>query len=338
MAEQATQATVDFTVAIPTYNGAERLPEVLQRLRSQVEATDLSWEVLVVDNNSSDETASVVQAFQADFPCPLRYLFEPQQGVGAARQLAIRAAQANLIGFIDDDLWPEPTWVSAAYQFGQQHPQAGAYGSHVSADYEISPPPKFKRIQAFLAITERGDLPRLYPPNQQLLPPGAGLVIRKTAWLAAVPSQPPLNWLKFKRADGNDCGEDIEALTYIHRSGWEVWHNPQMRLRHQIPAKRLERAYLLPLCRSIGLSRVITRLTAVPVWRQPLLLFAYNLSDLGKLLRHWSTHRTLLATDVVAAAELQLLLWSWLSPFYLGWSLGWNLIQTLGQTLGQTLD
>ncbi|MFM7425539.1 MAG: hormogonium polysaccharide biosynthesis glycosyltransferase HpsE, partial [Elainella sp.] len=278
---------IAFTVAIPTYNGAQRLPEVLRRLQAQVDLADLSWEVLVVDNNSSDETGSVIQAFQTDFPCPLRYLFEPQQGAGAARQLAIRAAQADLIGFIDDDLWPEPDWVMAAYRFGQQHPQSGAYGSRVSADYEVPPPPKFKRIQAFLAITERGDLPRLYPPSQRLLPPGAGLVIRKTAWLAAVPIQPPSNWLKFKRADGNDCGEDISALTYIHRCGWEVWYNPQMQLRHQIPARRLDRAYLLPLFRSIGLSRVITRLTAVPAWQQPLLLLAYSLSDLVKLLRHW---------------------------------------------------
>ncbi|MFM7427722.1 MAG: hypothetical protein ACKO7W_22435, partial [Elainella sp.] len=93
------------------------------------------------------------------------------------------------------------------------------------------------------------------------------------------------------------------------------------------------RAYLLPLFRSIGLSRVITRLTAVPAWQQPLLLLAYSLSDLVKLLRHWFTHRTLLTTDVVAAAELQLLLWSWLSPFYLGWSLG----QSLGRSLGRNV-
>jgi glycosyltransferase involved in cell wall biosynthesis len=315
MSEKA--AEVEFTVAIPTYNGAKRLPELLRRLQAQVNTAHLNWELLVIDNNSSDETASVVRSFQADFPCPLRYLFEPQQGVRSARKLAIQAAQADLVGFIDDDTWPDPDWVASAYQFGQQHPQVGAYGSQI--DYEVPPPPEFKRIQAFLAVTERGANPHLYPRCKRLLPPGAGLVVRKTAWLAAVPTQSPSMMLWFKRADGNDCGEDIEALTYIQRSGWEVWHNPQMRLRHQIPAGRLERSYLLPLFRSIGLSRVITRLAGVPTWQQPWILLAYNLNDLRKLVRCWLNYRTQMAADVVAAAEIQLLLWSWLSPFYFGW-------------------
>ncbi len=313
------EAAIDFTVAIPTYNGAQRLPEVLRRLQSQIDVADLNWELLVVDNNSSDATASIVRSFQASFPCPLRYLFEPQQGLGFARHCAIREAQADLVGFVDDDTWPEPNWVIAAYRFGQQHPQAGAYGSRISADYEVPTPSEFKRIHAFLAITERGDLPRLYPRSQRLLPPGAGLVIRKAAWVENVLSQPAGKRFKFKRADGNDCGEDIEALTYIHRSPWEVWYNPQMQLRHQIPARRLEPTYLLPMFRSIGLSRMITRLAAVPTWKQPLLLFAYNLNDLRKLLHYWLLHRARLPHDVVAACEMELLLWSWLSPFYFGW-------------------
>ena len=98
---------VDLTVAIPTYNGARRLPEVLDRLQlagqEAVRVTPdseptpqinhsqtFSWEVLVVDNNSSDDTAQVVQSYQANWPLPypLRYCFEPQQGAAFARRRA----------------------------------------------------------------------------------------------------------------------------------------------------------------------------------------------------------------------------------------------------------
>ncbi len=309
---------IQLTVAIPTYNGEQRLPDLLRHLQAQVTVDDLSWEVLVVDNNSTDATAAVVQAFQADFPCPLRYCFEPVQGAGAARQLAVREAKGEIIGFLDDDNWPEPTWVAAAYAFAQQYPQAGAYCSRISANYEVAPPDGFQRLQMYLAINERGSKPSLYAPEHPVLPSTAGLVVRRSAWLETVP--PDLasrrHWLK--RSDGNDCSEDVEALSYMQRSCWQIWYNPAMQTWHQIPARRLERDYLLALFRSLGLSRAMTRMAGKPSWRMPLLL-VYSLNDLRKVARHWFKYRQQLATDLTAACELQLLVWSALSPFHQMW-------------------
>ncbi|MDY7015655.1 MAG: glycosyltransferase, partial [Cyanobacteriota bacterium] len=59
---------VDFSIAIPTYNGAKRLPDVLDCLRSQTHLHALNWEVLVVDNHSNDNTAAVVEAYQSYWP------------------------------------------------------------------------------------------------------------------------------------------------------------------------------------------------------------------------------------------------------------------------------
>jgi glycosyltransferase involved in cell wall biosynthesis len=105
---------VDFTVVIPTYNGEKRLPQLLERLReagrshsvkSQTNTEQFSWEILVVDNNSKDNTAKVVQEYQANWPdtYPLRYSFEAEQGAAFARQRAIKEARGELIGFLDDD-------------------------------------------------------------------------------------------------------------------------------------------------------------------------------------------------------------------------------------------
>lgn len=131
---------IHFTVAIPTYNGESRLPEVLDRLRSQLHIEIFSWEIIVVDNNSTDRTAEVVQTYQASWQCPypLRYYFEAQQGAAFARARAIKEAQGALIGFLDDDNLPAPNWVSAAYSFGQEHPSVGAYGSQIHGIFEVS--------------------------------------------------------------------------------------------------------------------------------------------------------------------------------------------------------
>jgi glycosyltransferase involved in cell wall biosynthesis len=307
-------ASINFTVAIPTYNGEQRLPDVLELLRSQVISTAIAWEVIVVDNNSSDNTAQVVQAFQPNFPVPLRYCFEAQQGLAHARHCAIEAAQSDLVGFLDDDNLPEANWVEAAFQFAQAHPRAAAIGSRINADLAVAPPDHFEHISAFLALTQRGSKPLLYSPQRRLLPPGAGLVVRKSVWLRVVPKHLVL----CGRVNGNMlAGEDLEALSYIQQSGWDVWYNPEMVIRHKIPATRLTEAYLIPFFRGIGLSRFVTR-TAGFSWKKQLFLFlAYLLNDLKKLLLYLVKHKLQIKRDLVTACHWELLWSSFISPFYL---------------------
>ncbi len=305
---------VDFTVAIPTYNGASRLPEVLEKLRSQVGIDTLTWEVIVIDNNSKDETASVVQAHQADFPCPLRYCLERQQGAAFARKRAIQESSSELIGFLDDDNLPTDRWVAAAYAFAQAHPRAGAFGSQIHGDFEVELPSDLRRIVPFLAITERGQLPLRYDPHQRLLPPSAGLVVRRQAWTTSVPHYTILGG----RVEGNMLtGEDLEAISHIQRNGWEVWYNPAMELAHKIPRWRLEREYLLPFFRGIGLSRYVTRMLGIQPWKRPFMSVAYAANDLRKITIHLAKHRTQVRTDLAAACELELFVNSLFSPIFL---------------------
>ena len=150
-----------FTVAIPTFNGAKRLPLVLDRLRDQQGIENIEWEIIIVDNKSTDETKSVVESYQKQFSGLLRYYLEEKQGAGFARKLAIREAKNDLVGFLDDDNIPALNWITEALKFAENHPKAGAIGSQIHGEYEIEPPPDFKRIACFLAITELGDQPLL---------------------------------------------------------------------------------------------------------------------------------------------------------------------------------
>ncbi|MBD1996151.1 glycosyltransferase family 2 protein [Leptolyngbya sp. FACHB-541] len=310
---------VDLTVAIPTYNGAQRLPDVLEALKSQTGTEAFTWEVLVVDNNSRDTTAEVVKAYQQDSPYPVRYCLEAMQGAGFARKRAIQEAQSGLIGFLDDDNIPHANWIAAAYAFAQEHPNAGAIASRIQGEFEVEPPEEFNRLLSFLALTERGPDPLIYEPAKKVLPPSAGLVIRKQAWIENVPDRLILNG----RVDGNMLtAEDLEMLSYIQRSGWEIWYNPAMQVRHKIPKQRLEREYLIPFFRGIGLSRYVTRMLSVQPWQRSPALIAYTLNDIRKITLHLLKHRTKVKTDLVAACELELFTSSLISPFYL-WRKGY---------------
>lgn len=187
--------SVDFTVAIPTYNGEKRLPEVLEPLRECIAHGERShsvenfrWEIIVIDNNSTDNTAKVVKDCQATWPSdyPLKYCFEAQQGAGFARKRAMEEAKGELIGFLDDDNLPTSNWVEAAYTFGLAHPQAGAYGSQIHGLFEIPPPENLQSLLPYLAIVERGSEPLLYERHKKLLPPSARgwLCVSKLGWKA----------------------------------------------------------------------------------------------------------------------------------------------------------
>jgi glycosyltransferase involved in cell wall biosynthesis len=312
----------EFTVAICTYNGEHRLPEVLERLRSQIGTEVFRWKIIVVDNNSTDQTAEVVRAYQANWPqaYPIHYYLEPQQGSAYARRRAVQEADSELIGFLDDDNIPALDWVAAAFAFAQAYPRAGAYASQIHGDFEVDPPQNFCRIAGFLAITERGSQPLLYHPHKKILPPSAGLVVRRSAWLEHVPQHGLLKG-RVGTSQGNaiaasEPGEDLELLLHLQNASWEIWYNPDMHIHHKIPHWRFERDYLLAMFRGIGLSRYYTRMLSIKPKLRPIALVAYAMNDLRKIVTHWLKYRTQLHSDVVAACEMELFYHSLLSPLY----------------------
>jgi len=308
-------------VVIPTYNGSKRLPLVLDKLYSQINIEELSWEVIVVDNNSQDETEKVIREYQKNWyqEITLRYFTEEKQGAGFARKKAVQVANSPLIGFLDDDNIPAQNWVAAAYEFAEKYPKAGAYASQIHGDFTGELPPNFNRIKPFFAITERGKKPLLYKPKSKVIPPSAGLVVRRKAWLESVPKHCILSG---RKPGSMLTGEDTETISYIQQAGWEIWYNPAMEVMHKIPKKRLEKDYLISFFRGIGLSRYVTRMLGVKPRLKLLVLLCYLVNDIRKILHHLLKYNLKLQTDVVAACELELYINSLISPFSL-WKNGY---------------
>ncbi len=309
---------LDFTVAIRAYNSAERLPEILERLKIQVGIEEIDWEIVIIDNNSTDNTAQIIANYQSNWQekFPLKYFLELRQGASFARRTAMEKAQGSLVGFLDDDNLPAPDWVAQAYAFAKLHPQAGAYGGQIHGEFEVEPPKNFKKIAPYLAIIERGKKAFSYNEHKKkVLPPGAGIVIYKKAWLESVPEN-----LFLRGPAGKSLalkGEDIETLAHIQNAGWEIWYNPEMHLYHKIPSRRLERNYLLSLVSGSGLHRNHIRMMRLKFWQRPLGFLAYLVNDSWKALSYFIKNYSLLKTDTVAACEMALLLSILVSPFYL---------------------
>ena len=307
---------MDISIIIPTYNGADRLPALLEALRQQVGVEQLQGEIFVIDNNSDDDTVNVVRQFQQDwqFTFPLHYRQELRQGAGYARQQGAVIAQGQLLAYLDDDNWPAPNWVSEAVAFAKMHPKAGAFGSRISPYFESPPPQQLGPILPYLAIVERGSSPHLYQPQKNGTPPSAGLVIRREAWLQAIPDN---LFLIGRVGQSMLAGEDSELLIYLYKAKWQVWHNPAMQVSHYIPANRLQAIYLKKNLFGIGLCRYYLRMLVLPSWKRPMMTLLYLLSDTLKLFRHYLKYRSRIQKELIPDCEYHLLLGTLISPLYL---------------------
>jgi glycosyltransferase involved in cell wall biosynthesis len=316
--------SIDLTVAIPTYNGESSLSEVIERLRHQTDVEHLNWEIIIVDNNSKDGTEKLIQEYQEHWnhPFALRYILESEQGAAFARNRAVKEAKGEIIAFLDDDNLPANNWITEACKFLETHPKAGVLASQIHGNFEVEPPENIKPILFYLAITERGTNAHIYEPKRKGFPPSAGLVVRRNAWKDNVPTRPFL----VGRVGSSMLGsEDAEALFYIYKAGWEIWYNPGMEIEHVIPVWRLEKNYLISLMRGVGLARYHLRMLLIKTWQRPFAFFLYFANDIRKLILYFLKYKGVMKNDVLVAAEMERLLATVISPFYL-WRLKFSKI------------
>ena len=102
---------LDLTVILCTYNRCNSLATALDSVAASILPGSIGWEVLVVDNNSHDQTRDVVEDFCRRYPGRFRYLFEPRQGKSYALNTGIREARGDVLAFLDDDVTVEPSWL-----------------------------------------------------------------------------------------------------------------------------------------------------------------------------------------------------------------------------------
>jgi glucosyl-dolichyl phosphate glucuronosyltransferase len=125
-----------ITVVLCTYNRCESLAKALDSLAASDLPKNVAWEVLVVDNNSKDETRGVVAQFSQRHPGRFRYFFEPQQGKSFALNSGIRESRADVLAFVDDDVIVERGWLHDLTSVLFDNKWAGSGG-------RILPPPSF---------------------------------------------------------------------------------------------------------------------------------------------------------------------------------------------------
>ncbi len=243
------------SIAICTWNRAAVLDRTLESLRDLRVPDGIDWELLVVDNNSTDETPQVARRHAAHLP--LRLLFEPVQGVGVARNRAISAARGEYLLFTDDDVLVDPLWAARYIDAFRQWTDAAFFGGTIDPCFDGGPPPWFEQLDIFhkavlFGQNRLGDTVRALRPGE--VPYGANMAFRRET----------LSDERFSGRFGRTkqkmiLAGETELLGRLIRKGLlGVWVGPA-RVRHCIPAENATLEYVERRMRGFGRTRVRLR-------------------------------------------------------------------------------
>jgi glycosyltransferase involved in cell wall biosynthesis len=245
------------SVIICCHNSAKRLPETLRHLAAQQVRQDIPWEVVVIDNASTDGTADTARrCWPETSPAPLRVVAEPRPGVGNARFRSFSEAHFAIISFVDDDNWVGPDWIANVARFFQQHPEASAVGGPSRAAFEITPPKWFAGISGYYAIGDQHAFAGDITDQPGTLLWTAGMSLRRNKVLDLVDQG-----FRFLACGGPSLplktGEDTELCFALRASGSRLYYDPALVIEHFMPADRLTWPKALRLMRTMGNSSVL---------------------------------------------------------------------------------
>jgi glycosyltransferase involved in cell wall biosynthesis len=227
-----------ISAIICTWNRASLLAETLACFERLEIPPAVEWELIVVDNNSTDETASILKGFEGRLP--LRRAFEPLAGKSRAANLAVRLASGDLLIWTDDDVRISPGWLSSYAGAARAHADASWFGGPVEAWFAVEPPRWIAKNIGSLtepyALIDHGPTDKSLSEEAVV---GANLGLR-----AAVARAFPFNERIGPTGHAALRGEETELLGRLRGAGLHGWWVADARVRHYISEERLSYRYV----------------------------------------------------------------------------------------------
>src|SRR5262245_27137793 len=235
-----------ISVLVCTYNRAGLLRETLTALQAQQPPADCHVEIVVIDNNSTDETPAVVAESAANGGFRIVSLKETRQGKSFALNAGLASASGEVLALTDDDVVPAADWLARIVDHFRTREVQFVFGK-VLPRWGRTPPPEILTVPAQdiwgpLAIVDYGDTAADYLPesHSQRLPIGANLAFARSALLAIGGWRTDLG----KVNNTLVSGEDHEIFMRLRRVGlYAGYYDPLLTVRHYVPGDRLTRRY-----------------------------------------------------------------------------------------------
>lgn len=234
------QAPMDLSVIICTYNRCWSLAKTLSSIAESTLPAATTWEVLVVDNNSTDQTREVADQFCRKYPARFRYLFESRQGKSYALNAGIRESQGDILAFTDDDTTVESTWLQRLTAPLRDSIWSGS-GGPVILQWSC-PPPRWLRMDS-MAAPLVGFKPNGGAGEIKECLFGGNMAFRRTIFERHRVFRTDLGPTPGRETPRPN--EDTEFVRRILAAGERLFYEPSAVVYHPVPANRLQREYFL---------------------------------------------------------------------------------------------
>lgn len=242
-----------ISVIVCCYNSAERITPTLEHLFRQEVGGKFSWEIIVVDNNSSDETAKKSTALyeQSGSSIPFKVISEPHPGLSNARQAGFDASKYEIVLMVDDDNWLARNYVNGIWNAFQSDSSIGMVGGLGVPEFSGQAPDWFERYAYCYATgpqTEDGKAgftEHLY---------GAGLAL-KLSVLDHLKDNGFSSLLSDRIGNSLMSGGDTELCFAFRMAGAKLFYEPSITFQHELPQGRISWSYLRRLFHGFGLTK-----------------------------------------------------------------------------------
>jgi glycosyltransferase involved in cell wall biosynthesis len=242
-----------ITAILCTYNRWKMLATALDSIAKQTLPESVEWEVLVVDNNSRDQTREVVEDFSRRHPRHFRYLFEPQQGKSYALNAGIREAKGEVLAFMDDDVTVDPRWLDNLTAPLRNGEWAGSGGRTISTQ-SFTPPDwlalegPYCMMGVIYAHFDLGD----EPCELDIPPYGTNMAFRRVMFEKYGGFRADLG----PRPGSEIRGEDTELGRRLMAAGEHLRYEPSAVVYHSIPEGRVTKDFFLTWWLDFGRATV----------------------------------------------------------------------------------
>jgi glycosyltransferase involved in cell wall biosynthesis len=257
-----------ISIAVCTWNRARMVEQTLRSFTQLDIPAGLEWEVVVVNNNSPDDTASVLESYASQLP--LRHFLETNQGIAHARNRAAREAGGEIVLWTDDDVQVKPNWLRGYVEAIAAHPECGFFGGPVELNFDGDPPAwllaGLDTIGGALGqvrVTEAAPIGLTVQ-----LPFNCNMAVRREYHLAY-----PYDTRYGRSAGSLVSGEETVFMQELLRLGIKGRWLPQVPVLHAVPVERQSIAHLRRALNGVGHELGIRspangkpKLFGVPVW------------------------------------------------------------------------
>lgn len=237
-----------ISIVLCTYNRADILPRCLLAATNQ-SLLPSEYDVVVVDNASTDHTRAIVERISVASAATVRYLYHPVKGLSNARNAGARAALAPVITYIDDDAIAHPLLLDEIVRTFDAHPDAGAVGGRIDLSLPNSLPKwyccffdgYYSKFDLGLPLTTKVTEVWQYPY-------GANISFRR----AVLDEIGYFNTAMGRIGRDSSGGEELDACCRLARLGYGIWYNPAAVVQHIILPSRLHWSHISNTARAAG--------------------------------------------------------------------------------------